>query len=263
MSTADLTTPVEYREIPDRPGYRFGSDGTAWNHPVRDLWGRTNWSPMRGHVRPDGSVQILMKVAGKNKLFRLHELIAEAFHGPRPAPGMRCKRRDGDPCNNRPDNLYWSERAEDVSGRTSKPCCKCKVVKPLEDFTVRSQTRDGRHTRCKSCESDDSRGYASTPVGKAKKAAAEVRSKLKHRYRITRDEFDRLHAEQGGVCAICGRTPNGVGRNQKRLHVDHDHATGEVRGLLCNRCNISLAGFGDTLEGVMRAVEYLRRTLST
>jgi Recombination endonuclease VII len=47
--------------------------------------------------------------------------------------------------------------------------------------------------------------------------------------------YDRLLAEQGGVCAICGATPK-----TRRLHIDHDHKTGRVRGLLCHRCNGNL-----------------------
>lgn len=47
---------------------------------------------------------------------------------------------------------------------------------------------------------------------------------------------------------------------QKRtLCVDHDHETGRVRGLLCNRCNVALARFGDTIAGVRAALNYLER----
>ena len=45
-------------------------------------------------------------------------------------------------------------------------------------------------------------------------------------------EYDRLLARQGGVCLICGRPPQ-----TRRLHVDHDHKTGRIRGLLCMPCN--------------------------
>jgi hypothetical protein len=56
---------------------------------------------------------------------------------------------------------------------------------------------------------------------------------LRHRYGITAAQYDSLLEDQGGVCAICARS-NASGR---RLHTDHDHATGKVRGLLCERCN--------------------------
>ena len=54
--------------------------------------------------------------------------------------------------------------------------------------------------------------------------------------KVTDDEYEGMLAEQGGVCAICGNPPK-----VKRLHVDHDHATGVIRGLLCHRCNRALA----------------------
>lgn len=52
-----------------------------------------------------------------------------------------------------------------------------------------------------------------------------------------RARYDELLAIQGGVCALCGNPPKEGGR---RLHVDHDHKTLELRGLLCFRCNRAL-----------------------
>ena len=66
---------------------------------------------------------------------------------------------------------------------------------------------------------------------------------LQKRFGLTLEEYDRLFAEQGGVCAICGNPESA--RDQwngrvRRLAVDHDHETGRVRGLLCGRCNTSI-----------------------
>lgn len=58
--------------------------------------------------------------------------------------------------------------------------------------------------------------------------------------------------EQGGVCAICG-----TGNGQKMLHVDHDHGTGRVRGLLCHQCNRVLGLAHDNPELMRKAIEYL------
>jgi hypothetical protein len=74
------------------------------------------------------------------------------------------------------------------------------------------------------------------------------------------DDFDRLVESQGGKCAICGMVPT-CGRVAGKLHVDHDHSSGKTRGLICMKCNTALGGFGDNLEGVMKVVEYLRRSL--
>ena len=53
-------------------------------------------------------------------------------------------------------------------------------------------------------------------------------------------EYARLLEAQGGHCALCPNTPK-----TRRLHVDHDHATGKVRGLLCYRCNRTIATWVD------------------
>ncbi len=66
------------------------------------------------------------------------------------------------------------------------------------------------------------------------------------KYGITNDEYDRLVADQNGCCAICGRVPEVIrantrtGRTWTALQVDHDHATGVVRGLLCIACNTTI-----------------------
>jgi len=70
--------------------------------------------------------------------------------------------------------------------------------------------------------------------------------------RVSDDEYEGMLAEQGGVCAICGNPPK-----VKRLHVDHDHRTGAVRGLLCFRCNRALAGYV-TVAWMLKAIAYLR-----
>lgn len=70
--------------------------------------------------------------------------------------------------------------------------------------------------------------------------------------RSVRDRYDELLERQGGVCAICGRPPA-----TRRLDIDHDHATMELRGLLCHRCNRALLPWV-TVEWLERAAEYLR-----
>lgn len=67
---------------------------------------------------------------------------------------------------------------------------------------------------------------------------------------ITVEQLTRLESEAGGVCALCSRS--------RPLHVDHDHATGEVRGLLCSTCNTGLGKFGDDPARLEAAAAYLR-----
>jgi hypothetical protein len=78
---------------------------------------------------------------------------------------------------------------------------------------------------------------------------------MMHCYGLTLQQIDDIRLSQDNQCAICSQVfiPASV------MRVDHDHATGKVRGLLCNRCNVALGIFGDTIQGVERVIEYLKR----
>ena len=79
------------------------------------------------------------------------------------------------------------------------------------------------------------------------------RYSIKSRYGISVEDYERLFLQQDGRCAICLIPFSG------KAHIDHDHETGVVRGLLCRPCNVGLGHFGDSVEGLMRAVAYLER----
>lgn len=81
-------------------------------------------------------------------------------------------------------------------------------------------------------------------------------SYLLYTYGLTLAEYDEMLLAQGNGCAICGKTPE---ENGKRLAVDHDHETGENRGLLCRQCNTGIGLLGDNYEGVRQAMLYLRK----
>lgn len=71
------------------------------------------------------------------------------------------------------------------------------------------------------------------------------------RYGLTIDQYRSMFTEQKGRCRICGR-------DLDRIDIDHDHATGRVRGLLCHPCNIGLGAFQDSPLLLARAIEYLK-----
>lgn len=76
-------------------------------------------------------------------------------------------------------------------------------------------------------------------------------------YGLTPEQYAEMLEEQGGVCAICG-TDEWPGKGN-RPHVDHDHSTGRVRGILCSHCNHGLGKFRDDPERLRAAAEYLER----
>jgi predicted RNA-binding Zn-ribbon protein involved in translation (DUF1610 family) len=79
---------------------------------------------------------------------------------------------------------------------------------------------------------------------------------LRSQYGIGRADFDRMSEEQSGLCLICGLSPVGRGKTDL-LVVDHCHATGNVRGLLCGFCNIAIGLMKDDPQIVTRAARYL------
>ncbi len=77
---------------------------------------------------------------------------------------------------------------------------------------------------------------------------------LKYNFGITAEKYDSMLKEQNNSCAICqSPVPQGAGR----FHVDHDHKTGQVRGLLCNNCNLGLGFFADNIDKLTKAAKYL------
>lgn len=89
-----------------------------------------------------------------------------------------------------------------------------------------------------------------------RKAAAEKAwaYRIRKTYGITADEYNAIKEFQGGVCAMCRRAKG----TTRRLSIDHDHRTGEVRGLLCSVCNNILGHFRDDQELLRDAASYLR-----
>lgn len=144
-----------------------------------------------------------------------------------------------------------------------KVCTGCGENKPIYHYSPRKGRPLGVQSRCKPCRT----AYNKT---EAHRRSME-RARWKHRYGpedaakcrdwwmprkygITPETYDRMVAEQGGVCKICSSPPTD---RYKRLVIDHCHETGAIRGLLCNRCNLALGHLGDTREAVQKVLEYL------
>jgi hypothetical protein len=160
-----------------------------------------------------------------------------------------------------------------------KRCKQCGEAKPLNEFYRDKACRDGLRPECKACnlarrkaayranptpvierakqwQADNPDRYAERQRAyreSGRKAIADRKSYLKRTYGLTVEEYDAMLAAQGGVCFICRETPGDL-----PLHVDHDHVTGEVRKLLCIRCNNALGLFQESPQLFQAAADYLR-----
>ena len=135
-----------------------------------------------------------------------------------------------------------------------KKCSKCKKTKGKKCYTKATKKADGLHSVCKVCAAEYHKRWY-----KAHHESVRVRVRdqaLVRNFGLSSAAYDAMLAGQGGVCAIC----NKADQTGKRLAVDHDHETGQVRGLLCGQCNMWLG----QLEArgwamVSRAINYVMK----
>ncbi len=76
---------------------------------------------------------------------------------------------------------------------------------------------------------------------------------------MTQERYEQMLVEQNGLCAICQGPPQNYGYSANKLMIDHDHRTGEVRGLLCNKCNSGLGMFREKRRHLRSAMDYLEK----
>ena len=169
---------------------------------------------------------------------------------------------------------------------STKVCSRCREEKDRSEFRRHPSFADGLNSACKEClgKADKARyekkkeqilaqqkeyierKRAEDPEGyQAKRNLVAARHRanpdntiklryLKTRYGLTVEEYQAMEQTQGGLCAICKGPPCG---RYKRLHVDHDHTTGKVRGLLCFTCNTLLGHAKDQISRLENAALYL------
>lgn len=82
----------------------------------------------------------------------------------------------------------------------------------------------------------------------------EKAHKLKQRFGITLEEYNKIFSSQGGCCKICGTHQKDF---EKSLFVDHNHKTGKIRGLLCSRCNAAIGMMKENCDWLKNAIDYL------
>ncbi len=128
-------------------------------------------------------------------------------------------------------------------------CTKCKKQKLPEEMSLDRTRRGGLSSWCKECRKESSRTWALKHTGRTiKKPVAYDTARgyiLKHRYKMSLADYADLLDSQRGLCAVCGREASEM---TYHLHVDHDHITGKVRGLLCAPCDVYLGYIKDNPE---------------
>jgi len=149
----------------------------------------------------------------------------------------------------------------------SKECNSCHEEKALEDFHKRSISPDGLAATCRPCANRKTTEWRKeNPEKRASQRAIAKRryheegrgkqtrdQRLQYRYGITEKDFEAMEEAVGGKCEICRQECSA----RELLSVDHDHQTGEVRGLLCHHCNTGLGHFQDCPDLLQEAIRYL------
>ncbi len=124
-----------------------------------------------------------------------------------------------------------------------KRCPRCATTKAVTEFVRNRSSKDGLGGYCRPC-------HAAVVRDNVRKNHGSGRDfQLKRRYRVDSTMAAWKILQQGGVCAIC--------KEREPEHIDHDHETGELRGVLCFNCNRALGYFGDDLLTMCRAADYL------
>ena len=134
---------------------------------------------------------------------------------------------------------------------TEKVCTRCRRTVSIGQFSVDRKTRDGLALWCKDCRSAHYKIY--------REASPERYQgyQLKKLYGLTLERYAEMLSNQRGACAVCG----GVNACGYVLGVDHDHKSGQIRGLLCGNCNNGIGRFNHDVGRLLAAARYLRQFL--
>lgn len=139
---------------------------------------------------------------------------------------------------------------------TGKRCVTCGLYKPLNEFHRSTKSILGRHSYCKPCVQERRRTHERhSKLGlRSEEEIALIKMTIRcANHGLSVADYEHREQAQGGLCLVCDRPEDRVWG----LVIDHDHQTGEVRGLLCGACNTGLGMFGDDPVRMERALAYL------
>ena len=156
--------------------------------------------------------------------------------------------------------------------KDTRTCSRCKKDKLYSEFFQSThQCKDGYSSWCKSCCREKGKEYYKTHKKEKRLWGYKYRDRAKkqrkdHHYKknygIDSDRVEVIREEQKDLCAICGKPEKTKNQHGKiSLSVDHNHKTGQVRGLLCGDCNRALGGFNVDVFGTLNlemAIEYIK-----
>ena len=153
--------------------------------------------------------------------------------------------------------VWRAETAHYRAGGSSRDglrgdCIPCNLAAKAERHRLNPEPARRRTKEWRLANPDRVASNHEAFVASGGKKVADRRSHLKRKYGMTLEDNAMLEA-QGGGCYICGRPP----RDDISLHVDHDHSTGKVRGILCFCCNNALADFQEKPALLAKAAAYL------
>lgn len=131
-----------------------------------------------------------------------------------------------------------------------KTCSKCRATKPLTEFQKNTRSKDGLQNYCKVCLNAETRARRERNPELFKQYERRSGWRKQGINPVAAEEALKTHQQ---TCDICGTGNPG----RRTWHVDHDHLTGEVRGVLCGPCNVGLGMFKDSPELLERASSYL------
>lgn len=160
----------------------------------------------------------------------------EMFAVDRHAPdGLRYRCKD---CHRQKERERRAERAERFAKhprRKPKTCAWCNEKKPVSEFSSTVSSPDGLHTYCRACQKEYKRA---------------------RRYGITEEQYRSMIDWTGETCWSCSKPLTSTGNGGAQRCVDHSHASGRVRGILCGNCNRGYGLVGDNLEGAAKLLLY-------
>lgn len=136
---------------------------------------------------------------------------------------------------------------------TSKECKTCRKDVPLVLFYPTKKGKYGRSQSCIECEKRQRREEWKNNKPNRSKTQQHY-NHIKSTYGLTRAQYDAMVLASNGRCSVCGSPPES---KSGRLHVDHCHQTGKIRGMLCRRCNTAMGFMKDDPWRFLSAIAYI------